>query len=101
MKKNLHLLVGTLAILAGAMALAQARPDASGAAYRSAFEGYQAYEDVAVGDWRALNDAVRPAPDKTASGTAAPAPAQAASAPARLPSGPGDAGHGAHHGGTK
>jgi len=58
--------------------------------YTSAFDGYRALGDDAVGNWRAVNDRVREAADKrthaghsapTAAGTSAPAtPSQPASA---------------------
>jgi len=61
-----------------------AQPDAPAPVlrYQSAFDGYRALGDDAVGNWRAVNDRVREAAEKrTHAGHSAPTPA-AASAPA-------------------
>ena len=64
--------------------------------YQSAFDGYRALGDDAVGNWRAVNDRVREAAAKGAhAGHSAPTPA-GASAPA-TPSQPAPAGVPPHH----
>ena len=64
--------------------------------YQSAFDGYKALGEDAVGNWRAVNDRVREAADKrTHAGHSAP-PAAGASAPA-APSQPASAGVPPHH----
>ena len=51
-----------LAMLGTARAQGSAAPSATASSplqYRSAFADYQAWRDIAPGDWRALNDAVK------------------------------------------
>lgn len=72
------------------LALAQGRPDPAdpkvptpALGHRSAFADYKAFQDLAPGDWRRLNDTVGSAGLKQGAAPAAPAPvpAPAASAP--------------------
>jgi hypothetical protein len=64
--------------------------------YQSAFNGYRALGDDAVGNWRAVNDRVREAAAKgTHAGHSAPTPAGAS--PPATPSQPAPAGVPPHH----
>ena len=67
--------------------------------YESAFSDYKPWQDVAPGNWRALNDALVTAPAGHGVHGAAPAAAGQATAPAKpAPAQPAPAaGHGAHH----
>ena len=90
------------------LAVAQAnRPDltdpkmpAPALRYQSAFADYKAWQDIKLGDWRAVNDAVRDAAAKSGghAGHAMPANTpSSAQAPAPKASAPAMPGHGGHH----
>lgn len=95
-----------LAVLAASPAWAQTASAEPG--YRSAFEGYRAFQDAEVAPWRESNDTVGRiggwrAYAKEAQGSAAPTPAPApasaappATAPAPVPAKPQGSGHGGH-----
>jgi hypothetical protein len=51
--------------------------------YQSAFADYKPYEDLATGNWRALNDTMRGAGGEMAHGMAMPRASASASAPSK------------------
>ena len=67
--------------------------------YESAFSDYKPWQDIATGNWRALNDALVTAPAGHGGQGAAPATAGQAQTPAKpVPAQQAPAaGHGAHH----
>lgn len=102
MKKQAFWLVTAIAMGLPHLAQAQAKPaDTASAAqplrYQSAFSGYRPWQDIAPGDWRAINDSLRGTGGHTGHGSAAPVQAN----PAPSGAGPGHqapaAGHGGHH----
>src|SRR5437868_15220993 len=106
MKRKFHLLVGAVAIPLSALALAQAKPDASapapaGPPYQSAFETYQPYQEVSVGDWRAANDAVVQSGMKAGADAARATSGMSAGNRSTPSSTSGATSHDAHHGSTK
>lgn len=74
----------------------QPSPSTAQLKYTSAFADYKPWQDIKLGDWRALNDGVKGS-DMARHSMSAPASAKAAaSAPAAAASAPAKTGHGGH-----